>query len=134
MAVTLSEQLVDTGAGANLTTGGQGRAGKEVAGLRTVNITLLGFLIVKAAHEQELFPEISQGREHTAELHRFTLAFGPPFPGMETIAGEDNAEAHGSFAGGSGFGSGRVTQTLNDSIHGSAMETPTPRRKARREN
>ena len=46
ISVTLRQQLVDAGPGANFAAGCQRGAGEQIAGLRTVDITLLGFLIV----------------------------------------------------------------------------------------
>ncbi len=100
--VTLRQQLVDAGAGTNFAAGGQRRAGEQVAGLRTVDISLLRLFVVEAPDDQHLFAEIVQWREHFPQFHLFALAFRPPFLRVKAVAGKQHRKPHRRFAGGLG--------------------------------
>src|SRR6478735_1857852 len=42
---------------------------------------------------------VGERREHLAQLHRLSLALGPPFLAVEAIAGEQNSQPNWRFAG-----------------------------------
>ena len=98
-ALRLRHELVEAGARANLATRGQRRAGKQVAGLRAVDVSLERLGIVKASDEYRLLAEVLQRGQHLAQLHLRTLAPGPPFLGVKPIAREEHRHAHGCLAG-----------------------------------
>ncbi len=131
----LRQQLVEARAGADVAAGGQRCAREEVAGLRAVDVALQGLGVVQAADEEHLFAKVGQRREHLAELHARAAAARPPLAAVETVAGEEHRQPHGRVgrAGGDGRGAGSSPQTRSDSIQGSAMVTPAPRRNVRRE-
>src|SRR5439155_26630791 len=89
-SVTLREQLVDAGARPNLATGGQWCAREQIASLRTMNISLLRFLVVEPADEQHLLAKIGERREHFPNLHALAFALGPPFLAVKAVAGKQH--------------------------------------------
>ena len=100
LSIPLREQLIDACAGADLATGRERRTGKEVAGLRAMNVSLLCLFVVEAADEEHFLAEVGEGREDFAEFHLFAFAFGPPFFGMKTVTGENHRQPHRRLAGG----------------------------------
>ena len=93
MADVLRDKLIDAGAGLNPPAGSQRRAGEQVAGLRTVDVTLERLGVVEAADEHHPITEIVQRMQHLAQLHVGALALGPPFMSMKTAAGKQDCHA-----------------------------------------
>jgi hypothetical protein len=63
-----------------------------------VDVSLARFLVIQAAHEEELFAEVRERDENTAQFHLASLAARPPFLGLKAVAGEEDGEAHRGFA------------------------------------
>ena len=88
MADVLCDKLIDAGAGLNPPAGSQRRAGKQVAGLRTVDVTLERLGVVEAADEHHPIPEIVEWMQHLTQLHVGAFALGPPFVPVKTTPGK----------------------------------------------
>ena len=132
LAVGPRQKLVEARARADLAARGQRGAGKQVARLRAVDVALLRLGVEQPADEEHPLAEVGQRGEHLAELH---VAAAPrahhswlwkPLPENRTAR-----RTGASLAPRTALASS--PQTRSDSIHGSAMLTPTPRRKVRRE-
>ena len=94
----MSYDLVDARAGTNLATGREWRTGKQVAGLRTVDVALEGFLVVQPADKKKFLTEVSQRSQHLAELHLLSFTLGPPFVAPKAIPREQYSQTNRSLA------------------------------------
>jgi hypothetical protein len=86
VADSLSDELIDAGAGADSAAGGEGGAGEKIAGLRAMDVSLQRFGVIQPADEDHLAAELFERSEHLAELHRRARTFGPPFVAMVAAA------------------------------------------------
>ncbi|MFM1941923.1 MAG: hypothetical protein RI897_905 [Verrucomicrobiota bacterium] len=107
VSVVFGEELVDAGARAYFTAGGEWCSGEKVAGLGAVDVALECLGVVEAVDEDELVAEWGERGQDLAEFHLLALTFGPPFAGVESVAGEEHGEAGGGFTG-MGVGCGEV--------------------------
>ena len=86
----LSNDLIDAGSTANRSARCQRGAGEQVAGLRTVDVSLQGLGVVEPADENHLFAEIVQRGQDLTEFHRLSLAPGPPLVLVKAAPGKEN--------------------------------------------
>ena len=95
----LGQQLIDARARADFAAGGQRCAGQQVAGLRAVDVPLVGLVVVQAADEEHLLAEVGQRREHLAQAPCSCRRPWPTTPAVETVAGEEHGQPHRRLAG-----------------------------------
>jgi len=81
-----------------------------------------GLFVVEPADEEQLFAERRERFENFTQLHSGAFALGPPLAAVEPVAGEEDREPYRR----------PLAARASDSSHGSAIVTPTPRRKVRR--
>src|SRR5690606_29871714 len=77
----------------DLSAGGEGRARQEIAGLRAVNVSLEGLLVVEPFDEEEPGSEVVERVENLAQLHAGAFPLRPPLPSVESVAGEEDGRA-----------------------------------------
>ncbi len=131
-AVALGDDLIDAGARADFAAGGEQGAGEQIAGLRAVDVALLRLGVVQAVDEEHLLAEVGERREHLAQLHLPALAACPPFAAVKAVAGEQDAETHGSrIRRGAGFVAPSAERFQPGQRHGDAdaAQERTPGRK-----
>ncbi len=90
--------LVDARPRPDLAARRQRRAREQIPGLRAVDISLQGLLIIEPLDEQHFFTEFADRGENLAQLHRLAGALRPPFLAVKAVAGEQHGEADGSLA------------------------------------
>ena len=98
-AQALGGDLVHADAGADFATRGKVGPGEQVAGLAAMDAADEGLGIVEAADKQHLLAVRPQRLEHLAHVHLGGFALGPPFPGVEAVAGEEARQADRRLGG-----------------------------------
>jgi hypothetical protein len=93
----LSEELIDTGTGSDIASGGQWCTGEKVSGLGAMDVSFEGFGVVEAFDEQDGVAHFVERCEDATEFQFTLFFFGPPFPAVEAVACEQDSQSHGSL-------------------------------------